>query len=272
MKKNATGRLMLLATALIWGSSFFVMKQAVDSIPVFFVLAIRFTIGAIVISLPLLPRLRRIPPKVWGHGLLCGALEFSAYVTQSYGLMGTTPGKNAFLTAVYCVLVPFVCWLCWREQPSKWNWIAAVLCVIGIGLVSLTGDLSISWGDGLTLVSGVLYAFQVALLGHYAHQGDHPIALTVSQFAMAAGLSWICSVIWAPGAHIPQSAWPQMIYLSVIVTGLAMLLQAVGQTITPAPQAAILMSLESVFGILFSVLFYGERVNARMLTGFTVIF
>lgn len=270
--KETLGRTLLLLTALIWGSSFFVMKHAVDAIPVLYVLAIRFSIGAVLAGLILFRRLRGRPWQQWLHGILCGAVQYGAYVAQNYGLTGTTPGKNAFLTAVYCVLVPFVCWLCWRERPTSRNWLAAVLCIVGIGLVSLTGDLRVNWGDGLTLLGGVLFALQVAMLGHYGHQGDDPLVLAEAQFLIMGALGWITSAVWAPGARVPAEVWPQMLYLSVAVTAIAMLMQAVGQSITPPPQAAILMSLESVFGILFSVLFYGERVGLRMLIGFIVIF
>ena len=268
----ALGRSLLLLTAVIWGSSFFVMKNAVDAVPVLHVLAVRFSVGAALSGLILFRRLRGKPLRQWLHGALCGAAQYAAYVAQNVGLTGTTPGKNAFLTAIYCVVVPFVCWLCWREKPGWWNWLAAVLCVAGIGLVSLQGDLTVSRGDGLTVLGGFLFAVQVALMGHYGHRGDDPLVLAEGQFIVMGALGWIGSLIFCPGARVPAEIWPQMLYLSVVVTALAMLLQALGQAITPPPQAAILMSLESVFGIIFSALCYGERVGARMLAGFAVIF
>ncbi len=106
-------QLLLVAATLIWGSSFLVMKQAVDTLPVFTLLALRFTVAAALLGVVFWKKWRLLTKKVLAQGAVIGTLIFLAYVLQTYGLSGlgawegTTPGKNAFLTAVYCVLVPF---------------------------------------------------------------------------------------------------------------------------------------------------------------------
>ena len=89
---------------------------------------------------------------------------YLGYIFQTYGLTHTTPGKKRFLTAVYCVIVPFLVWLLYKQKPDKYNITAAFLCLLGIGLVSLKGDFSIGIGDLLTLVGGVFFALQVVTL------------------------------------------------------------------------------------------------------------
>ena len=102
------GRAALFAAALIWGSSFFVMKDAVSGVPVFLLLAFRFTVGCALLSVIFWKKWRLCNKRLLLHGAVVGVLLFAAYTAQTYGLKETTPGKNAFLTAVYCVLVPFV--------------------------------------------------------------------------------------------------------------------------------------------------------------------
>ena len=266
------GRLALLAAALIWGNSFFVMKNAVDGIPVFLLLAIRFTGGSVQLALLFCRRLRRMNRRLALHGCVAGILLFAAYAVQTFGLTGTTPGKNAFLTAVYCVLVPFLNWAIIRRRPTGWNWLAAVMCLAGIGLVSLDGDLAIRQGDLLTLLGGVLFAAHLVAVSRFGEEDD-PVLLTLAQFAAAAVCCWIGTLATeAWPAAWPQNAWMELAYLAVFATTAAILLQNVGQSMTPAAPAAILLSLESVFGVLFSVLFYHEAVTPRLWAGFVLIF
>lgn len=265
------GRAALLTAALIWGSSFFVMKDAVAGIPVFLLLAIRFTVGCGLLSMIFWKKWQLCSKRTVFHGALVGVLLFAAYTTQTFGLKGTTPGKNAFLTAVYCVLVPFVNWLFLRRKPTRWNWIAGAMCLGGIGLVSLDGNLSMNQGDALTLAGGVFYAVHLVAVSRFGEEDD-PVLLTTVQFGTSALCSWACFAAFEQMPAFPQNAWAELIYLAVFATTAALLLQNVGQSVTPAAQAAILLSLESVFGVLFSVLCYGEQLTAQLLLGFGLIF
>lgn len=273
--KSLGGRLALLTAALIWGSSFIVMKDAVDDVPVFLLLAIRFTIAAVLLAVIFLPRLMKADRKLLLHGGLCGVLLLTAYSVQTFGLMGTTPGKNAFLTAVYCVLVPFMGWAFFRKRPTRWNWLAAVLCLGGIGLVSLNGDFTMGQGDALTLLGGVVYALHVIALDRFTSEHD-AIALTAVQFAASAVLAWGLHLLAEPGQMtlwtVPGGIWPQLLFLGVFATAGALLLQSVGQQVTEPSQASILLSLESVFGVLFSVLLGAEGLTVQLVCGFALIF
>lgn len=135
---------MLFAAAIIWGTSFFIMKNALDALPPFYLLAIRFTAGAVLLALIAWKKWQIF---TWDHlwrGAVMGAFLFLAYSIQTFGLTLTTPSKNAFLTAVYCVLVPFLSWAVIRVRPDRFNIAAALLCVTGVGFVSLTEELTIN--------------------------------------------------------------------------------------------------------------------------------
>lgn len=265
---------MLFAAALIWGTSFFIMKNALDSVPVFSLLAIRFTAGAVLLSLVCWKKWKEVTADYLWRGAIIGGLLFLAYSVQTFGLSFTTPSKNAFLTSVYCVLVPFFTWLVVKKRPDRYNIAAALLCVLGVGFVSLNEQLTINIGDFLTLVCAVLYAGHIVSVEKLS-PGKDIYLVTVFQFAFSALYAWIFSValeefptqaLQDPAVFLPLG------YLCVMATTVALLFQNVGQIWSDPASASVILSLESVFGVLFSVVFYGDRVNGRMLCGFTLIF
>ena len=265
-------KLALLTASLIWGSSFFVMKNSVDVFPVFALLAIRFTIGCGLLCLVFFKRLKSVTAGTLKGGALLGALLFGAYTLQTLGLMDTTPGKNAFLTAIYCIAVPFLFWMVTKKRPDVYNCLAGVLCLGGIGLVSLTGDLSIGTGDALTMAGGIVYAVHMVAVARVSQDKD-PVLLTLVQFGAAALCCW--AVSWMTEtfpASVPAASWYGLLYLAVFATTGALLMQNIGQKYTHPAAASILLSLESVFGVAFSMLFYGETLTPRLAAGFLLIF
>ena len=148
---------------------------------------------------------------------------------------------------------------------------AALLCLCGMGLVSLQSDLRIGRGEGLTILSGVFYALHIIATASAA-RGRGPVLLSFVQFAVAAVLSWVTAPFSAPApAEIPADMWLRLGYLCVMCTGLCFLLQTFGQKYTPPTMAALLLTLESVFGTLFSVAFYHEHLEPRVIVGFALI-
>lgn len=218
-KRDLGGRLALLLAAMIWGSAFFVMKNAVDSIPTWMLLGIRFTMGAGVLALIFWKRLKLIRASTWARGAALGVLLCAAYGVQTFGLMDTTPGKNAFLTTVYCILVPFLNWALLGRRPTVCNGLAAVLCLGGIGLVSLTEGFTVGRGDLLTLVSGVIYAAHMIALARFS-QGEDTALLTLIQFMAAALMAWLLSLATeTPPDALPAGAVGELIYLGRFLHG-----------------------------------------------------
>lgn len=264
----------LALTAIIWGSGFVVMKDALDGVEPFTLIAMRFTLGALILSAVFARRLMHAGRRALAKGGLIGVVMFAAYIVQTFGLKDTTPGKNAFLTTIYCVLVPFMFWMTGGRRPDAGNLAAAALMVTGVGLVSINDALQVGRGDALSLVGGVLFAVQIVMIGRFARDED-PFVLTVAQFVTCAALGWIFSA--ATGglsggiASLGGSVW-QLLYLSVVCTALALLMQNVGQKYTDPSAASIIMGLEAVFGVVFSIIFYSEVVTLRLVAGFALIF
>ncbi len=272
-------QLLMVCATLIWGSSFLLMSQAVDNIPVFYLLAVRFSLGAGLLAVVFWKKWRRLDRATLKGGAVLGLLMEGAYIFQTYGLnglgawQGTTPGKNAFFTAVYCILVPFFIWLLFHKRPDVYNVAAAFLCVAGIGLVSLSGEFGLVGGDLLTILGGVMFALHIIMVSRYTERSD-VILLTTLQFATMAALSWLGVLLTGevPAQGIAWADWARIVYLAVFSTALAMLFQNIGQAHTPPAAAAVLLSLEAPFGVLFSVLFGDERPTAAMYCGFGLIF
>ena len=272
-KKTNLGRLALIATTFIWGTSFVVLKSALGNVGTMWTLAIRFTLAALIMLIPAAKKLRRVKKRTLRGGVLMGMCLAVAYIVQTFGLSYTTPGKNAFLTSTYCVLVPFMAWGIYKRKPGFFNIAAAVLCVTGIGFVALnSGFEQLNVGDVITVFCGIFYSLQIVLLEQYAGETDS-LTITGIQFAAAAVLCWLGALLFesAP-VNVPLSAWMNILYLSVMCTAVCFFLQAWGMRYTPSAEAAMLLTLEAVFGTLISVLFFGEKLTPRLVFGFALIF
>ena len=264
---------MIVLATLIWGSTFFILKDTLDDVDLMFLLAFRFTLAAGILALVFWRRWKGLDLGcVWRGGAM-GALLFAAYAVQNYGLMDTTPGKNAFFTAVYCVIVPFLYWGVDKLPPTRWNVLAAVLSVAGIGLVSWDGGVSLTGGDLLTLCGGLLYACHIVAVSKFS-QGRDIFLLTVLQFAVTAACCWAGTLFTRglPVDGLPARAWWVLLYLAVAATALALLFQNVGQKYTDPSSAALLLALEAPFGVMFSVAFGAETPGGLMYLGFGLIF
>ena len=203
-----------------------------------------------------------------------GGCLFGAYYVQTWGLNYTTPGKNAFLTAVYCAIVPFLVWLFYHKRPDIYNFIAAFICVLGIGCVSLDEHLTMNIGDFLTLCGGFLYACHILLIKKFS-KGIDGGAFTSLQFMGGAMVSFVFALLTEDLSIITQiqpSIYLQILYLVVFATALTMFCQTTGQKYTSECNASLILSLESVFGVAFSIAFYGEILTFKILLGFILIF
>ncbi|MBR1969823.1 MAG: EamA family transporter [Clostridia bacterium] len=278
--KNTTVSLLakgaLLLATIIWGTTFFIMEGVINNIGIYSLLAFRFTFAAVLLAIILFKSLKKIDFGYIWRGMILGVLVITAYIFQTYGLADaqTTPGKNAFLTAIYCILVPFIFWGITKNRPDRYNIIAAILCLFGITLVSSSGNdfKSICVGDALTLLGGIFFAFHMVCVSIFSKNRD-VLLLTMLQFLFAG----ICAFVPAmfleklPSA-IPSGTIFAVIYLALFATCLCYILQNVGQKYTEPSSAALILSLEAVFGVIFSIIFTNEILTFKLFTGFAIIF
>lgn len=272
-------KIALAGAAAIWGGSFVVIKGALDVVPPCWLMFVRFFFSALIVGALFWKRVR---PHLDASTLRCGAvlgiLSGTAFVVQNIGLTDTTPGRNAFLTATYCVMVPFVNWAVARRRPGATSIVAAALGILGVGLLSLGDDFSVglSWGDMLTLVSAVLYALHIVAVARFSASGHEVMTMTVTQLAMSAVVSLAAALALEGvidfGVFADPGIWGALFYLVILSSAVCMVVQNLGQAHVPPAPASLLLSLESVFAVIASVLFYGEVVTPRLACGFASIF
>ena len=275
MKKSAVNilaRVALVAATMMWGSMFVVSKNAMETVPVFFMTASRYTAAAIMLSVVFRKRLKGNLVRTLKPGIVIGLLVVLGSLLQMIGLKYSSPGKTAFLTVVYCVLVPFVHWAVDKKRPSPWHVGAALLCLCGIGLISLGDDFSIGLGDVLVLGCGLVFAVHIVMLGVYVKDYD-PVVLTIFQFLIGGIVSWVLHFFTHSGPiFFTADTLANLLYIAIFPTCVAMLFQSFAQQHINPSTVGIILCLESVFGVAFSVLFYNERLSARMVAGFAAIF
>lgn len=268
-------KIMLFSAAFIWGSSFFIMKNTVDVVPPDYLLAIRFSTAAILLALVFIKRLlAHLTLEYVLRGALLGLFLFGGYWFQTVGITDTTPGKNAFLTAAYVILVPFFFWALTKTRPDRYNLLAALLLIAGVGFVCLDAQLNIGFGDLMTLVGAVFYAIHIVFVAKFS-QGRDILVLTIYQFATIAVVSWVIALTtgtWPVGLVWTPELIGAFFYLIIPCSCIALVFQNVAQKHVPPAVASILLSLESVFGVACSMLFYGEMLTMPVALGFILIF
>ncbi len=281
-KLNLIGQLLLLLATIAWGSSFVVLKQTIETVPGFFVIGIRFVIAGLIVLAIFFKRIIRIDKRTLVNGVVLGVTVALAYFTQTWGLKYTTPSRNAFLTALYCIMCPFILWIFLKRPPKIYNVISAIMCIVGIGLISFSGQQSkgqnLLLGDGLTLICAVFYSLQIIFIDKFQGDGNDPMQLIVVQFFVVGFLLLIASAcLELPTRGIEAykmngDQWLKVGYLTLACTLFAQGAQIFGQRYTSANQSAIILSLEAVFGMVFSLIFKYEKLTLLLGIGFVVIF
>lgn len=267
-------KIMLVTMALIWGYSFLTMKTVLDTVPTFMLLACRFLLSAVIMFIIFHKRIRaHFNREYLGFGVLMGCVIWSAYAAQTLGLVDTTPGKNAFLTGTYCILVPFIALFLFKERVTKWHIASALLCLVGVGFVALD-NFSIQMGDLMTLVGAVFFAVDMAVVGHIGRTRDVSV-LTSWMFLFVGLFSLAATTAFEP--RVPAAQWTpeiigQLVFLAVVCTTIGLLLQNQALSHVPPATGSLLLSLESPSGVLFSVLMAGEVLTGKLIFGFVLIF
>ncbi|MEW6622060.1 MAG: DMT family transporter [Bacillota bacterium] len=272
--KNYIADAGLLLTAIMWGGGFAVTKNALDHITPLMMMAIRFVLAFIILAMVFRKRLITISKKdLWG-GCIIGVFLFLGFSSQTIGLVYTTASKNAFITGTNVVIVPFLVMAVTKKFPGWHAMIAAVMTVVGLSFLTIEdGVLStINIGDWLTLACAFFYACQVVTIGMLAPRGD-AIALSVVQIGACALLCLIAGLIFEPiPVGMSTQAWGAIAYLVMLSTILCFVIQNVAQKYTPSSHAALILSLEGVFGAFFAFIFLGELFTRQMLLGCALIF
>ena len=263
----------LLLIGILWGMGFVTVKIGLNAgMNTFYLMWLRFLGSFVLLSILFRKKIKKVSKDDLKAGVILGIIQYFGYVFQTYGAEHTTVGKNAFFTAINVIIVPYVFWMLNKKRPDIFSFSASIICMIGVGIMSLDGNLSfthLNKGDVMTIISAFFFALQVAYTGHFGRK-VHPMNLVLLQM-LVGGLLFAGTQFATSGLRevIPLHGETLMaiIYAVVFSTAIPMLLQIYCQRLTTATRASILMSTESMFAPIFAFFVLGEIMTLRVALG-----
>ncbi|MFV0463237.1 MAG: DMT family transporter [Nostocoides sp.] len=256
---------LLVGVTAVWGSTFFLIHDLVQTIPASDFLAVRFTIAAVVMVAAFWGHLRALASADLRIGALLGGLYGAAQLLQTMGLAHTDASTSGFITGTYVIFTPLLAAIVFAERVGPAGWVGTALAAAGLGVLSLYG-LSAGVGEAQTLVAAGLYAAHIVGLGRWS-RADNALGLATVQ---AAVIAILCTLAALPGGiQLPESGgqWTALVYMALVAGAGALWAQTWAQSHLSATSAAIVMTLEPVFAAGFAVALGGESLTARMIVG-----
>jgi drug/metabolite transporter (DMT)-like permease len=255
----------LLAVTAAWGSTFFLIKDLLDRIPVADFLAVRFTIAALALWLIAPKAVARLSALARRRAVLLGLVYGAGQLLQTAGLGHTSASVSGFVTGMYVVMTPLFAAALVRARVGASAWAAVVLATGGLALLSLQG-FAMGLGESLTLVSAALYALHIVALGAWSTPRE-ALGLSIVQLAVIAVVCWAGAL--PGGVELPTtgSDWLATLYMALVAGAFALVVQTWAQAHMSATRAAIVMTMEPVFAAAFAVGWGGEDLSARMVGG-----
>lgn len=261
----------LVIVTVIWGGGFVASDIALESLSPFQIMVIRFLLGMVCMGIISRKDLKAIQKEEVKSGIFMGLTLFAGFAFQTVGLKYTTPSKNAFLTALNVVIVPFIAYVVTKKKVGIKGIIGAVMAVVGVGILSLEKNLTLGIGDALTLLCAVGFALQIFLTGVYVKR----CRATVLNFIQMC-TAFVLSAVFMIGLgevkfNVTTEGWWSVLYLGIVSTTICYLLQTACQKYVDETKSAIILSMESVFGTIFSIMILHERITFRMIVGCILI-
>jgi drug/metabolite transporter (DMT)-like permease len=262
----------LVGAALIWGFNFILVKLAVGHMPPVYYVGLRFLVGAIFLLPFSWKQMRQLDRRGWLIGLGVGVLLFGGFALQTIGLVSTSPGVSGFLTGLYVIMVPLFIGVSTGRWPSFMVGVGVVVVVGGFALLSLYGHLAFGLGELWTLLATIFWALHILGVA-YGSSRLGSLAFVQLQLTVCAVLSLIGSFAFEHPPLFP--GWPAtgaILWTGVMGSLVAYVLMVVGQKHTAPTLAGVIMSLEAVFALIFSILVGYDSLTLRTLLGFVLVF
>lgn len=263
--------LILLLAAIVWGGGFVAQRVASAHLDFFAFNGVRFLLGGLVMLPFVIWRVKKIDKKFWWI-LPGGLLLYGGSSLQQAGIATTSAGTAGFITGVYVVLVPLMLTIFWKHKTKAIIWLAAVAALAGTYLLSTGGSaLTPSTGNLIVLAGSLVWAFHVIVVGFAAKSLD-VLIFSVGQVLLCGVLHLISSLfVNPPLVSDIMACWPAILYagLGSVVVGFT--LQAIGQRKAPTADAALILSLESVFAAVFGAIFLSETMTFIQIIGCAII-
>lgn len=257
----------LLISAIFWASAYLFVKEAMEELSPYYLLCFRYVTAAVLIIIIAIPKLKHMTKDLLKSGIFMGIALFFEFLTFTVGLKYTTASRSSFIVAGYIIILPFVYILIRRKLPKKQEIFAALLCMAGIALILFGGEGGMNKGDIITIFCAVSYAFHIVLGGKFAKEYDGML-LNVVQISTTAVLATITALIsGAPPQTVSGGSIASIFYLAIGATIIPYLLCLFGQKHVSTTTSGIVLSFESVFATLLSILFLNDRISVQFAIG-----
>lgn len=271
MNKRLQADLMLLAVTAGWGSSYLFMKQGLESLQEFNLIALRFGIAFCLAFLALRRQLSAPGPELLRAALLLGTLLFGVFAAILFGIRSTSTANAGFLVGLTVVFVPLFSSLRRRRFPAPGLFCGVCLSLAGIALLTLHGSLAIGAGDLLCMGGAVFYALHILATGFFAHRHD-ALSLGVLQLGVVALWGALGTVFWeTPRLPSSHGAWAAILALSIVCSAIGFVVQTVAQKHTTPSHTGLIFSLEPVFAALFAFAFASETLSPQGYLGAALV-
>jgi drug/metabolite transporter (DMT)-like permease len=274
--KKTSANLMLVAVTVLWGSGFIVTKMALDQNATTGLINIaRGLIFALLIFIIFFKRITKMTGKEFFKGFFAGALNSFAFILQTVAMQYTTPSNAAFFTITNVLMVPFIVWVFYKIRPSLKIFGAVGVCLVGMAILTgFWGDnATVNKGDALALAGAFMFALSIAYISNSAKNVDYSIIAFWLGITQAIG--GIIYFVFFENAAIISIDWmkvfPMLLYLGLFPSFVAQTGQVIAQQNTTATSAALILTLEAVFGSIFSVIFGFDRLTLSLFIGGSLI-
>lgn len=260
--------LALILATIIWGSSFIVAKGILTTMPPLAFIGSRFLVGGLVGIFCFPKRIWKADYALWKNCFFIALIYLVAQILQITALLYTTAAICGFITGLYVIITPFICWYGFSEKLAPLTVIAAIIAFLGMSILT-AGNFHFGIGELLSLVGAFCYAGHIIAVAKLAYSKD-PLTVGIIQVLIIGILGSLLALPWGFSFPVSSSSWVSFLYAAIFASFIALVLQTWGQQFVPAAQASIIMASEPVWAAIFAVL-GGESLTIKLVVGGSLV-
>jgi len=264
---------LLLLVAIAWGSTFFIVQDAVEQTPVYTFLFWRFFIAALLMSLIAYKQWKHLNQGVLLAGGALGLFMFLGYAFQTFGLKYTYSSTVGFITGLNVIVVPFASYLIFKHKASIYSILGAITASIGLYYLTLNSEIGFSLGEFYAFVCAIMFALHIVFTDHLSKKHNIHLLVSIQFFTVA-----LCSAIggWVMEGSIMPPKIDELLINAIVITVIfatifAFWVQTAMQRFTTAAKTAIIFTIEPVSAGVFGYFFAGEVLSWSQLAGAALI-
>lgn len=271
-KVEVIASIVLAVVALVWGTTYAVIKDTLSVVQPFSLMMFRFGFSALILSLMYLKKIKIIKDVDLKRGIIIGIFMFLAFYFLIVSIRFTTASKFSFIVGAYVLIVSFLSWVINKTKLDRYAIVGAILATIGLAFLTMERGAVFNLWDLVAGCCSFFFAAHMIAIEKYSGDSD-PILLTIIQFITTAVLFIILTGIKEgyDFTVLPEIKWT-LGYLVIISTIIPFAIQNIVQRYISSTSTALILTLQSAFGSIFAVYYLDERMTKQMIIGCLLIF